>query len=345
MRLPIELRWEDEIVMHFGFGPMSHEVICALAEWTVERDEPLMLICSRNQIESRHLGGGYVMNTFDLGNFVGSLNAPKLMLCRDHSGPYLNRNDTGHDLGTALERTRFSLSEDIDAGFRLIHIDASACSSAEKEVATELFAHCKEYAAKAGADLLYEYGSEDNVGIAVSEDKFEADLKFVSDIVKPTFVVGQTGSLVRRARQVGTFDAAQARRLVERAAAYGTLLKEHNCDYLSPSEIRLRSEARVGAMNIAPELGSVHTITVCHLSEEHGMTEQWNAFRRVILDGPNWAKWQGENDDERIWSAGHYHFDSPEYADLIGALSERIDANEKIRSAVKKAVDRYTEST
>jgi hypothetical protein len=324
-----------------GFGPMSRESIKALAQWTIENDSPLMLIASRNQIEASDLGGGYVMDTASLGQFAASLDAPKLMLCRDHCGPYLAKHEKGLPLSEALERTTRSLTADMEAGFKLIHIDASACPRDEREVAETLIDHCATYARAKGITLEYEYGSEDNVGIAVSAEKFEQDLAFITHLIQPRYVVGQTGSLVRQARQAGTFDVAQAKMLVALADQYGTKLKEHNCDYLVREEIALRHEAKVGALNIAPELGVVQTQVTLELAKKYGLYAEQDAFCTHVITGNNWSKWQARSMEEMIDSAGHYHFNDSVYQDLIGKLAEMCDIEDHIISAIKSIVDRY----
>ena len=45
-----------------GLGPMSLEIINSLNYFSKKHKKKIMLICSRNQIESKKLGGGYVNN-------------------------------------------------------------------------------------------------------------------------------------------------------------------------------------------------------------------------------------------------------------------------------------------
>ena len=52
-----------------GLGPMSLEVINSLNYFSKKYKKKIMLICSRNQIESEKLGGGYV-NNFSTQNFA-----------------------------------------------------------------------------------------------------------------------------------------------------------------------------------------------------------------------------------------------------------------------------------
>ena len=55
-----------------GLGPMSVEVINSLDFFSKKYKKKIMLICSRNQIETDKLGGGYVNNfsTKEFADFV-----------------------------------------------------------------------------------------------------------------------------------------------------------------------------------------------------------------------------------------------------------------------------------
>lgn len=322
-----------------GFGPMSPEIVAALAEWTIQRDRPLMLIASRSQVDTSEVGGGYVMDTSELGTLTRNLNAPKLQLCRDHCGPFLSKRDEGLSLEDALERCKMTIAADLAAGFGLIHIDASQCGEHEREVASELI----DFVLNQEQSVEFEYGSEDNIGVAVSAQKYEEDLRFVCELIQPRFVVGQTGSLVRQARQAGTFDVEHARALAAMAETFGTRLKEHNADYLERDEIDLRRKAGVHALNIAPQLGVAQTVTTAFAAHSLGLHDEWDDFRDVVLQGGNWSKWGARTLTEMVATGGHYHFNSPEYQALLDKLSRECDIRGGIRDAIWQIVDRYAD--
>lgn len=336
--------------MHLGFGPMSRECVRALAEYSIENDREIMVIASRNQVDAKDVGGGYVMTTDELAKLVRSFNAPKLKLCRDHMGPYLHRLDYRCDLRSVMEGVRMSLRADVEAGFDLIHIDPSKAdrelSGAPRDrrlreaVAEEMISFVLSVAREVGREIEFEYGSEENVSAAFSERTFRADCEFVTRLIKPRFVVGQTGSLTRGIRQAGYFDA-RVPDLVKVAAEYGTMLKEHNADYLSKSAIGERYRAGVGGMNVAPELGCVQTRTIGFHAETLGLGELWERFVSEVDHGGNWIKWEARTLDEKIHSAGHYHYGSQVYADLYGKLAEEMPIEATIVNAIKSVVARY----
>ena len=79
---------------HIGVGPMSHNLLRAALELAQEKDFPLILIASRNQVDSDRFGGGYVCG-FDQKRFVETTEkiADEIgfnglcYFCRDHGGP------------------------------------------------------------------------------------------------------------------------------------------------------------------------------------------------------------------------------------------------------------------
>ncbi len=324
-----------------GFGPMSRESIRALATYSKTHDVPLMVIASRNQVDCAEVGGGYVgdFTTQTFADYVRSLGAPRLQLCRDHSGPYLHKDDAGLSLDEAMARTVESLKADIDAGFDLLHIDASACGIDEKRVAAHLFESAIDYAGDRPVE--FEYGSEDNVGIAASVKTFKRDVEFALRYVKPRFVVGQTGSLVRSVHQRGKFAPDRVRDLVRVAEEHGVGLKEHNADYLTKDEIAQRWELGVAALNIAPELGVRQTQTVRSLAIKHGLLRDWNDFGDAVIASGRANKWRAENKSDHVLAGGHYLYTSNAYQTLIGDLAKECEVDDEIQKALLAVIARY----
>lgn len=320
--------------MDVAFGPMSREIIAGLNKWADCNQRNIMLIASRSQIDCELNGGGYVMSTEEFGNIGFS---DRITLCRDHCGPFLSKLDIGATMEQAVDACKNGINADIAAGFKLIHVDASMCGPQEREIATELVTYTTNL-----ADVAIEYGSEDNVGLASSLVKFESDLQFITSIVTPRYVVGQTGSLVKQTAQIGTFDVGHVNKLVRLANAYGTKLKEHNADYLDPADITKRRNAGVHAVNIAPQLGVTQTIVISLAAEACGLHDEWADFRDCIIQGMNWVKWEPKTLQDQIACAGHYHFNSEQYAVLMDKLRSRCNIDESIETAIFKIADQYS---
>ena len=59
-----------------GLGPMSLEIINSFNYFSLKYKKKIMLICSRNQIESNKLGKGYV-NNFSTSQFADYIKKKK----------------------------------------------------------------------------------------------------------------------------------------------------------------------------------------------------------------------------------------------------------------------------
>jgi hypothetical protein len=291
-----------------------------------------MFIASRNQVDAT---SGYVMTTAELANQINPLRSDYLMLCRDHCGPYFLDAEKSLSARQAVEATKKTIAGDIENGFDLIHIDTSRCEQ-PYQIADELFSFCLLLNPK----IRFEFGTEENVGVAAGIKKYQEDVKFASQFPNMEFVVAQTGSLTMEDRQVGSFDVAMVRKLVGYAEAAGVKLKEHNADYLSAEQILLRKQAGVHACNIAPQLGVIQTKTVLDLADRYGVDA--SHFKQTILDSGKWKKWIIDgNDDVKIAVAGHYCFNSPVYSNLEEKLTNFCNVNSAVEQNIKICLDQY----
>ena len=109
-------------------GPMSKNCVDATMNFLIDII-PIMLIASRRQIDSKDFGG-YVNNwtTETFSSYVKKKDKKKLIiLCRDHGGPWQHTSEKEKKMSTkeAMASAKKSFSKDIDAGFKIIHIDTS----------------------------------------------------------------------------------------------------------------------------------------------------------------------------------------------------------------------------
>ena len=254
-------------------GPMSVIVNDVLARYARDQQQPLMFIASRNQVDA---ASGYVMTTRELAEQLEPLRNEFIMLCRDHCGPYFLDVEKSLSLRDAVEATKKTIAGDIENGFDLIHIDTSRCDDAY-HVADELFSFCL----KLNPHIKFEFGTEENVGVAAGVKKYQEDVKFASQFPNMEFVVAQTGSLTMEDRQVGSFDVPMVKKLVNFAESAGVKLKEHNADYLTTAQIQLRRQAGVHACNIAPQLGVIQTKTILRLADEFDVDS--SQFKQAVI--------------------------------------------------------------
>jgi hypothetical protein len=259
-------------------------------------------------------------------------------MCRDHCGPYFLDSEKGLSLKAAVEATKKTIAYDIEQGYNLIHIDTSRVDDTYG-IAEELFKFCIDL----NPDIRFEFGTEENVGVAAGAIKYKNDVAFAKNMPNIEFVVAQTGSLCHEDHQAGGFEIDTVRDLVRVANDNGVKLKEHNADYLSADQIRLRRAAGVHAMNIAPQLGVVQTKLLKELCLSRAGEDLWNNFSKVVLASGRWSKWtDSEEDAQKVIVAGHYCFNTPEYRDILSAIGQHANWEEEIQSALWYVFDNYT---
>ena len=307
---------------HLGIGPMSENLLRAVFKLANERRFPLILIASRNQIDSQKFGGGYVCG-FDQARFVAKSEqiAQEIgfdglcYFCRDHGGPWQRDQERADKLPVerAMQIALESYADDIRAGFDLLHIDPTKdphCTGVvplrtvlertvfliEKIEQMRRENHWKEVA--------YEVGTEETMGGLIEPEVFEDFIRALRDDLQdkglpmPLFVVGQTGTLTRLTSNVGQYDTLTAKRLSDITHKYGTGLKEHNGDYLQNAILLEHPILGLDAMNVAPEFGMAETQAILDLAqiEDKFVQERKRSGIRAILSahavkGERWRKW------------------------------------------------------
>src|SRR5262249_48283351 len=150
-----------------------------------------------------------------------------------------------------------------------------------------------------------------------------------AEVVPPTFVVGETGSLVKETFQVGAFDFEGTKRLTEIAHEAGVRFKEHNVDYAPRQEFLLRWLAGVDAINVAPELAVEQTRVVFSLASQFGLQKELDQFRQYCLEHPTWNKWSYGSmlPALKVAVSAHYHYGSDSFCRLMDTLRARVDVD------------------
>lgn len=297
-----------------GFGPMSKDIITILAKHTKENNYPLMIIASRNQVDH---DSGYVCTTAELVEQVKEFKNPNLLLCRDHCGPYFSDLDKNLSTEEAVDRCMKTIAADIAAGFDLIHIDVSRIIGNQLHYAKQLI----EYALSLNSNIMLEFGSEDNTGIDIDSSlaRIDVQLGFLNPYKKNIkFFVTQTGSLTKDS-QAGRFDIDRNKAVGDQIRAENFLFKEHNADYFSPEDIKMRIEAGIDSLNIAPQLGKIQT----DLLKELALPDLWEKFADHVYSKNYWRRWMqpGRTDkSDAVSLSGHYCYNSDEYKNIMENL-------------------------
>lgn len=336
-----------------GAGPMSRNIINAIIEVSDKYNIPLQLIASRRQIDSNYHGGGYVnqWSTEDFSNYVSNKSQKKLVfLSRDHSGPWQGDFDVKNRLDaiSSMESCKKSLEEDIDQGFKFLHIDPSIDIYKTIDINIvlnrlfELYGHIYEYSN--GLKGIYvEIGTELQSDTISSVEETKYILEKVDNFCKhkinhkPTFFVIQNGTKVLETENVGEyknkiFDNIRFKEkileLTTLINSYGLFSKAHNCDYLDFNTLRTFPDYGINGVNIAPQYGIVETKALINLCISNGLEEELNEFYKLSFDSRKWEKWlkvdSNLSDNEKAVLSGHYIFSTKEFEDLANKIDFKL---------------------
>ncbi len=351
-----------------GIGPVSTNTIIAALSTAAEYDFPLFLIASRNQVDKKELGGGY-LSGWDQAGFVNGVRElaekhgfPKaIYFCRDHGGPWQRDRELNgkmpHDEAMAIGKASFLA--DLEAGFDLLHIDPTKNPFLNKESLETILRDTVELIAASEQarkelnlpEVAYEVGTEDIRGGLTRSEKYREFLVTLKkelsakNLPLPDFIVGQTGTLVKLDGNYGFFNPDVARKLASIARENGCFLKEHNTDYLDEETLKTHPVIGISSANVAPEFGVTETKSLLRLSYRAPSGE---AFRKVLTERvfseTRWQKWLPENlknipsDDFRkdagltykaLVSCGHYYLDNPEALELKEKFFREISAKSR----------------
>lgn len=309
-----------------GIGPMSKTLIKASINLAKEKDFPLMFIASRNQVDKKELGGGYVCN-WDQKGFADTIkkiaNDYKFdglyYLCRDHGGPWQRDNERKSHLPEeiAMNLGKESYLEDLLQGFDLLHIDPTkdpyiVGKNIDMDIVLNRTVDIIEFIEierikRNLSPISYEVGTEETNGGLTSIDCFEEFIHKLTvklkekNLPKPCFIVGQTGTLTRMTENVGQFNPKIAKNLSDVAKKYGMGLKEHNGDYLSEDILTAHQSLGITAMNVAPEFGTVETRAYLKLVEveqilfNQGIISKKSRLKEELekeaVSSRRWEKW------------------------------------------------------
>ena len=359
-------------------GPMSVNCVDAAIELSNQFDTPLMLIASRRQIDSELFGGGYVNNwsTKQFSDYVIKRDKrKKILLARDHGGPWQNELEKEKKLSIkkAMESAKSSFKSDIDAGFKILHIDPSIDinkTPSTDEVLNrifELYEFCWSHAQKNNKEIIFEIGTEEQSGSTNTQEELDYTLRKVkkfcekNNFPSPTFVVIQSGTRVMETRNVGSFDSPlrvaneipaeiQIPKMIQICNEHGIFMKEHNADYLSNDALKWHPRLGIHAANVAPEFGVTETRALISILEKNNLNKLSENFLKLSFESRKWEKWMLKDtkatDRDRSIIAGHYIFSKPEFKEIkLKAqkvlTKKNIDIDNELKDAVKKEILRY----
>ena len=361
-----------------GVGPMSLNCVDMVIEIANEYSIPIMLIASRRQVDSKRMQGGYV-NCWDTENFAKYVKSKDkknmVILSRDHGGPWQNNLEieNNFDLKKAMESSKESYLTDIKSGFQILHIDPSIDPFNSINTDTiierifELYEYCVEHSIKNNKDVIYEIGTEEQSGSTNTPDELEYTIEKINNfcdkkkIIRPSFVVIQSGTKVAEMRNIGSFDSdlrvkneiaaeIQVPRMIEICNKNNIWMKAHNTDYVSDEALQSHPKLGIHAVNIAPEFGVIETKSIVQVLTENNLVKLRDKFLEISYESKKWDKWMVKNSSasnyEKSIIAGHYVFSFQECKEVFSQArkdleKKNISFDSYVRNSIKKGIMRY----
>ena len=295
---------------------MSKNIVDAVLELN---DSRFGLLPTRRQID---FNNGYVngWNTKSFYEYVKSIN-PNIILERDHSGPLQGSvEDFGYETYT----------HDVNY-FDIIHIDVWKYTTNDlmgiKETVDAL-----KYMHYLNPNIKFEILTEEAIKPFSEKEWIAITQYLLNNLTKTEFdsivyIVIQSGvglDLINR-KNTGIFDLEKLKKQSLLVKSFGKKTKEHNGDYLSIDEIRIRFENGLDSLNIGPEIAQIETLTYL----EHMKEKEVNEFYKICLDSKKWERWVPDNFDfndkkKLIQICGHYCFSMYDLPKIDNIVKENI---------------------
>ena len=301
----------------YYIGPMTKNVVDAIAEFCNETDNKIGLIPSRRQVE---WNGGYVNNwtTEDFSNYSNNL-----LLKRDHAGPgqgYIN--DDGFK----------SLEYDCKY-LNMIHIDPWKKYSKYKDGLAWTVSMIK-FCYDKNPNIEFEIGTEEAIrrfkpqelNQLVKDLKLNLENKIFTQI---KYLVIQSGTSLKGNLNTGEYDKDRLLSMIKVAKSWNLLSKEHNGDYIPVNLIKEKMSLGLDAINIAPEFGLIETLSYIH----NGINI--DKFWEICFDSKRWEKWVDKSFDpytqklDLIKICGHYVLSNSKFLEIKPHIDSIIKNNIK----------------
>jgi len=370
--------------------PNSAAVLEAAVKCAALNNTPMLFAATLNQVDR---DGGYTHWT--PAEFVRQVHSfaekytweGPLYPCLDHGGPWLKDRHTldGLTFEQTFQEVKLSLVACLKAGYQLLHVDPTVDRSLppgapvpiETVVArtVELIAHAEGERARLGLpEVVYEVGTEEVHGGLVDFAAFN------------TFLVGLRQGLDQRGlpeawpgfvvARVGTdlattfFDPEVARRAVETAAPYGSLIKGHYTDWVENPQAYPASG--MGGANVGPEFTAEEVRALQMLGESESelrhqepqikLSHFMQVLEQAVVDSGRWKKWlePAEKGKEfnrlaparRTWlveTGARYIWTDPAVEDARQRLYNNLhiimpDPHEFVVDRIVAAMDKYVEA-
>ena len=284
-------------MIKYFIGPMSKNVVDSIIEF----DGNFGFIPSRRQVD---YNGGYV-NSWTTGEFATYVNG-RVPIERDHGGIGQGyKRDDG--IESFMHDCRY---------FDKIHIDPwKEYQDFDKGLQETIDCINFIYLVMGKKKVKFEVGTEESIrrfaDIELNSLLSDLESKLEPEIFENIeYVVVQSGVGLDLGKQnnTGTFDPDRLEKMISVCKKFGKKSKEHNGDYLSNDEYKVRFDMGLDSINIAPEFGQLETMIYLN----HMDSESISTWYELCLKSKRWEKWVDEyfipEDNKRklILICGHY---------------------------------------
>tara|TARA_Y100000996_G_scaffold9221_1_gene7613 strand:+ start:852 stop:1805 length:954 start_codon:yes stop_codon:yes gene_type:complete len=297
----------------FYIGPMSKNVVDAIIEFTEETDNKIGFIPSRRQVE---YNGGYVNNwtTEEFSKYVNG----RVLIERDHGGA-----------GQGYVEDNGITSFKTDAEYLdIIHIDPWKKYPNLNDGIDETLQNMNTIY-NMNPKVLFEVGTEEAIR-KFTPDELNILLRSISeydffDNVKYAVVQSGVGLDLGKRVNTGNFDLGRLKEFIDVCKYWSVLSKEHNGDYLTGDDVKVRFDAGLDALNIAPEFGQLETL--CHLEN---IGDDFEHFYQLCYKSKRWEKWVDkdfvpeDNKEELIKICGHYILSDVNFQRIKPNIDDKI---------------------
>ena len=306
---------------------MSKNVVDSI----IEVDDGFGFIPSRRQVD---YNGGYV-NSWTTGEFATYVNG-RVPIERDHGGIGQGyKHDDGME--SFMHDCRY---------FDKIHIDPWKEYNDFHKGFLETVDYINFiYLVMEKKKIKFEVGTEESIR-RFEVDELDKLLRYLKGKLEPEifknieYVVVQSGVGLDLGKQnnTGTFDSDRLEKMISVCKKYGKKSKEHNGDYLSNDEYKVRFDMGLDSINIAPEFGQLETL--CYLEE---MGEDIDEYYNICYESKRWEKWVDDdfvpedNKKELIKICGHYVFSDPKFLEIKPSIDLKI--RDTIKNKLKELQD------
>jgi D-tagatose-1,6-bisphosphate aldolase subunit GatZ/KbaZ len=305
----IALRARGTKITLLAVCPNSDAVLEAAIQVAAANDAPMLFAATLNQVDR---DGGYTGWT--PRSFVARMKelaakyecSVPLYPCLDHGGPWLKDAHTrdGLSLKEGMSEVKASLTACLEAGYALLHIDPTVDRTLPTgqppqievvvERTVELIAHAESERERLGLlPISYEVGTEEVHGGLVDWENFN---RFLSGLqvgleaeglahAWPCFIVGKVGTDLHTT----TFDPESARRLYDRVAPLGSLIKGHYTDWVeNPADY---TATGMGGANVGPEFTATELAALHELCERETDSGFKRDLKQAVVESNRWQKW------------------------------------------------------